>query len=75
MNSLFLTVATAGAEAPTSALTETMKSTLQSGFSTMQATVTDVIGIAIVASVAVICLTAGVNYALKKIRGVMSKAS
>lgn len=61
--------------AGTSAITEAMKATIQSGFDTMTATVTDVVGISVVAAVAVICLTAGVNYALKKIRGVMSKAS
>ena len=58
-----------------SVIDEAMKTTIQSGFDTMTATVSDVVAIAVVASVAVICLTAGVNYALKKIRGVMSKAS
>ncbi len=57
------------------ALTEEMLNTIQNGFNTMSTTVTQVIGIAVVASVGVICLTAGVNYALKKIRGIMSKAS
>ena len=33
------------------------------------------VGIAVVAAVSVVCLTAGVNFALKKIRGVISKAS
>lgn len=61
--------------AATSALSESMKATIQTGFDTMSATVTDVVGIAVVACVGVICLTAGVNYALKKIRGVLSKAS
>lgn len=57
------------------ALTESMLNAIQGGFDTMTSTVTQVIGIAVVASVGVICLTAGVNYALKKIRGIMSKAS
>lgn len=61
--------------AATSALSESMKATIQTGFDTMSATVTDVVGIAVVACVGVICLTAGANYALKKIRGVLSKAS
>lgn len=63
------------AAAATSALSESMKATIQSGFDTMSATVTDVVAIAVVACVGVICLTAGVNYALKKIKGVLSKAS
>lgn len=63
------------ASTATSALSDATKSIIQGGFDTMSATVTDVVGIAVVASVAVICLTAGVNYALKKIRGIMSKAS
>lgn len=62
------------ASSATSALDTATKSTIQSGFDTMIATVTDVVGIAVVASVAVICLTAGVNYALKKIKGVLNKA-
>jgi len=61
--------------AGTSALDATTQSVIQDGFNTMTATVTDVVAIAVVASVGVICLTAGVNYALKKIRGVLSKAS
>lgn len=63
------------AAAATSALSESMMATIQSGFDTMGATVTDVVGIAVVSCVGVICLTAGVNYALKKIKGVLSKAS
>lgn len=63
------------AAAATSALSEGMKATIQSGFDTMSATVTDVVGIAVVSCVGVICLTAGINYALKKIKGVLSKAS
>lgn len=58
-----------------SVLDESTKAVIQSGFDTMTATVTDVVGIAVVASVAVICLTAGVSYALRKIRGVLNSAS
>lgn len=57
-----------------SAIDEATKGVIQSGFDTMTATVTDVVGIAVAASVGVICLTAGVNYALKKIKGVLNKA-
>ncbi len=63
------------AAAATSVLSDSMKATIQSGFDTMSATVTEVVGIAVVATVGVITLTAGVNYALKKIKGVLSKAS
>lgn len=77
MNSIYLPVVAlaSGSTTATSALSDATKAVIQSGFETMTATVTDVIGIAVVASVGVICLTAGVNFALKKIRGVMSKAS
>lgn len=64
----------AGAGA-SSVLDTTLKGIIQNGFDTMTATVTDVVGIAVVAAVSVVCLTAGVNFALKKIRGVISKAS
>lgn len=43
-------------------------------FSDMQGTVTQVIGIAVPVTVGVICLSAGVNYALSKIRGVLGWA-
>lgn len=56
-------------------LTESMLTTVQGGFDTLVATVGQVIPIAVTASVSVIALTAGANYALKKIRGVLSKAS
>lgn len=48
---------------------------IQQGFADMSATVTQVAGIAVVAAVGVIGLTVGINYALKKIKGVMSKAA
>ncbi len=61
--------------AATSALDASTKAVIQGGLDTMQATITDVIGIVVVTAVAVIALTSGVNYALRKIRGIMSKAS
>lgn len=70
-----LPILAASVTAATSVLDEGTKAVIQSGFDTMTATVTDVVGIAVVASVAVICLTAGVSYALRKIRGVLNSAS
>lgn len=57
------------------ALTEAMMTAVQGGFDTLVATVGQVIPISVTASVSVIALTAGINYALKKIKGVLSKAS
>lgn len=65
----------AGAASASGALTESMLTAVQGGFDTLVATVGQVIPIAVTASVSVIALTCGVNYALKKIRGVLSKAS
>lgn len=59
----------------TSVLTGEVLTQIQQGFADMTATVTDVAGIAVVAAVGVIGLTVGINYALKKIKGVMSKAA
>ncbi len=64
-----------GAVSATSALDAGTLDIIKAGFSTMQGTVLEVVGIAVVSAVAVICLTAGVNYALKKIKGVIAKAS
>lgn len=61
--------------AASGALTDAMMTAVQGGFDTLVATVGQIIPIAVTASVSVIALTAGVNYALKKIRGVLSKAS
>lgn len=59
----------------TSVLSEAMLAQIQTGFDNLAATVTQVVGISVVACVGVIALTAGVSYALKKIKGVISKAS
>ena len=59
----------------TSVLSEAMLGYVQDGFNNLSATVTQVVGISVIACVGVIALTAGVNYALKKIKGVISKAS
>lgn len=65
----------ASAVTGTSVLTGEVLTQIQQGFADMTATVTDVAGIAVVAAVGVIGLTVGINYALKKIKGVMSKAA
>lgn len=56
-------------------LTEGLLASVQSGFDSVVATVGQVIPIAVTASVSVIALTAGVDYALKKVKGVLKKAS
>lgn len=61
--------------ASTGALDETTMNSIQEGFNTLTATVGQVMPLVVVASVSVIALTAGVNFALKKIKGVLSKAS
>lgn len=65
----------ASAVTGTSVLTGEVLTQIQQGFADMTATVKDVAGIAVVAAVGVIGLTVGINYALKKIKGVMSKAA
>lgn len=57
-----------------SVLTETMKTAVTEGFSTLSDTVTDVLSISVPAVVAVIALTAGVGYAIRKIRSVIANA-
>lgn len=58
-----------------SVLTETMKAAIQSGFDALQATVSDVLVISVPVAVGVIALTSGINYALKKVKGVVSMAA
>ena len=57
------------------ALDETTLNAVKDGASSMTATVNQVVPIIVVAAVGIIALTAGVNFALKKLKGVMSKAS
>lgn len=63
------------AAAGTSVLTDNIKTSIQNGIANLQATVSDAIAITIGATVGVIALTAGVSYALKKIKGVVKSAS
>lgn len=65
----------ASAVTGTSVLSGEVLTQIQQGFADMTATVTDVAGLAVVAAVGVIGLTVGINYALKKIKGIMSKAA
>lgn len=63
------------AEAATGALDADMIKVITNGFNTLVATVGQVVPLAIVAAVSVIGITAGANFALKKLKGVLSKAS
>lgn len=57
------------------ALDSATMSAIQSGFDTLKGTVSQVVPITVVAAVSIIAITAGANFALKKLKGVMSKAS
>ena len=57
------------------ALDEATMTAIKNGFDTLVSTAKQVVPIAVVASVTVIAVTAGANFGLKKVRGVMSKAS
>ena len=56
-------------------LDASMLEVITNGFSTLQATVGQVLTVAVPASVAIIALTGGVRYALKKVRGVIASAA
>lgn len=57
------------------ALDEVTMNAIKSGFDTLKSTVSQVVPITVVAAVSIIAITAGANFALKKLKGVMSKAS
>lgn len=57
------------------ALDEATMNAIKSGFDTLKSTVSQVVPITVVAAVSIIAITAGANFALKKLKGVMSKAS
>ena len=57
------------------ALDDATLNAIKSGFDSLKATVSQVVPIVVVASVSIIAITAGANFALKKLKGVMSKAS
>lgn len=58
----------------TGALTSDMISLITNAFNSLSATVTQVLTIAVPAIVGIICLSAGVNFALSKVRGVLGWA-
>nr|DAK82949.1 MAG TPA: hypothetical protein [Inoviridae sp.] len=68
-------VVLAEAGAVSGALDTTTMTVIQNGMNQLVSTVQQIVPIAVVASVSVIAITAGVNFALKKVKGVMSKAS
>ncbi len=59
----------------TSLITDSIKTAIESGLANMSATVSDVILLTIPVTVGIIALTAGVSFALKKVKGVMSQAA
>lgn len=56
-------------------LTDAMLSSITDAFSNLSATVSQVLVVAVPATVGIIALSAGVKYALKKVRGALSQAS
>ena len=58
----------------TGVLNEATMTLISNGFADMKATVTQVLSVAIPAIVGIITLSAGVNYALGKVRGVLGWA-
>lgn len=70
-----LNIAAAADYIPTSVLTESVKTAISNGMGDLSATVTDVLLISVPVVVGVIALTAGVNFAMSKVRSVASWAS
>ena len=58
-----------------SVLTEAIKKAVSNGMLDLQATVIDVVGITVPVVIGVIALTAGVNFAVSKVRSIASWAS
>lgn len=56
-------------------LNDVMISAVQSGMDSLVGTVGQVLAISVPAAIGVIALTAGVKYALKKVKGVISMAA
>lgn len=63
------------ASASSSVLTDEVKTAINTGLDSLSATVSDVVMLVIPVSITIIALTAGVRYALKKVRGVISQAA
>lgn len=64
-----------GTATASSLITAEIKAAIDNGLGSMSATVSDVILIVIPTTIAIIALTSGVRYALRKVKGVMSAAS
>lgn len=60
--------------ASTGVLDESMLAIVTGGFETLTATVTQVLTVSVPACVGIIALTAGVGYALRKVRSVIANA-
>lgn len=56
-------------------LDEAMLQVISNGFSSLQSTVSQVLTVSVPTAVAIIALTGGVRYALKKVRGVIASAA
>lgn len=68
-------VLAADATGAKSLLTDAVKAAINSGLANMSATVSDVILIVVPVTISIIALTAGVKYALKKVKSVISQAA
>lgn len=55
-------------------LDETMLGIIKEGFDTLSATVSQVLTVSVPACVGIIALTAGIGYALRKVRSVIANA-
>lgn len=55
-------------------LSENIMTLISQGFTDLQSTVTQVLSVSIPAAVGIICLGAGANFALSKLRGVLGWA-
>lgn len=75
MNLVMLATSGATTTTTTGVLTEAMTNAITQGFNSLQGTVGQVLAISVPVTVAIIALTAGVNYALRKIGGAVSRAS
>lgn len=71
----FALLSGAEAAAGASVLTDGVKKAIENGLANLNATASDVILLVIPVTIGVIALSAGINYAIKKIKGVLSKAS
>lgn len=75
MNMLVTALSAGTASTGTSVISDAMRGVLTSGFQDLGATVTDVMTIAVPVAITCIALVAGVGFALKQLKGVLSQAS